>query len=151
MKLETSHIIIGVAVATLVVALFLYFSNSSSQKKQPHQLPHQPQLQHQPQQLPQQPQQQSERVMVLFSIEGCGHCKNFEPVWDEFAQNFDGYNGVRIVKVNGAEHPELCKLHNVSGFPTVKMCMNGIENQTTVTYEGDRTVDTLVEFLQQYA
>ena len=89
--------------------------------------------------------------MVLFSIEGCGHCKNFEPVWDEFAQNFDGYNGVRIVKVNGAEHPELCKLHNVSGFPTVKMCMNGIENQTTVTYEGDRTVDTLVEFLQQYA
>lgn len=148
MNLSTTHIVIGVAVITLVVALYLYSTNTVSQPSNPHQkLPLAPQ----PEQPQPQPQPESEKVMALFTMNGCGHCVKFEPVWDEFSQNFNGYNGVKIVKIKADEHPELVQLHNISGFPTVKMCINGIENQTTVTYDGDRSFDSLAQFLEHYA
>jgi len=91
----------------------------------------------------------SNKLMVMFHAPWCGHCKNMMPIWDEFAQNLDGYNGVRVVKVDGQENPELAKLHGVQGFPTVKFLPKGIENTESATYNGARTVDSLSKFIQQ--
>lgn len=94
------------------------------------------------------PMPSSNKVLVMFSMPGCGHCRNMEPTWQELEQNFNGFNGVKIVKINGMENQELSQLHNVRGFPTVKLCINGVENPDGVVYEGDRSMDSLVEFLK---
>lgn len=88
-------------------------------------------------------------MLVLFHAPWCGHCKNILPTWEDVRQNFDGYNGIRIVKVNGDENPQVTALHGVTGFPTIKFLPNGIESvEGAVTYNGDRSHTSLVQFLQ---
>lgn len=101
------------------------------------------------QQLPPRARNMQRGVLVMFFAPWCGHCKNMEPVWDEFTQNFDGYNGIKILKINGQENDQLAQLHSVSGFPTIKYCPGGVEDPNGFVYEGDRSLDSLVQFLQQ--
>ena len=89
------------------------------------------------------------KMMVMFHAPWCGHCRNMMPAWDEFTQNFDGYKGTRIVKVDGTQNPELAQLHGVKGFPTVKFCPNGVEDNNGTEFRGDRSVQGLAQFLQQ--
>lgn len=90
-------------------------------------------------------------VLVMFFAPWCSHCKNMAPAWYDLTNNFDGYNGIRILKLNGQENPELAQLHNVNGYPFIKYCPNGIDDPDGVIYEGDRSVNSLVEFLQRFA
>lgn len=151
---NTQKIMLGVAVAALVGAiLFLVVFKRKPAAPQPTPQPQQnvAQRQQMPPPQPRPPRRGTggDRVMVMFFAPWCGHCKNLEPVWDEFTQNFDGYNGVKIMKVNGTEQPDLCKKHGVAGFPTIKFCKNGLNDTNTVTYQGDRSLDSLTKFLQQ--
>lgn len=88
-------------------------------------------------------------ALVMFYADWCGACKNTKPHWEELTQNFDGYNNVKIMKINADENNELVQLHGVSGLPTIKFCPNGVENSEGVIYKGDRTLQSLVQFLQQ--
>ncbi len=150
---NTQKIIIGVALATLVLAIifFCYSGKKDEGIKQPKPSRKEPQP---PQQLlppRQEAPPASGKVLVMFFAPWCGHCKNMAPVWDEFTQNFDGYNGVQIIKIDGQENSQLAQLHGVGGFPTVKLCVKGIDNPEGVVYEGDRSVSSLAQFLQQHA
>lgn len=143
-------VILGLAVVTLVIAAYFFFRPQESMK---HKQPHQQQQNHQFDDMPQETQleDESEKVMVMFSMPGCGHCQNMGPAWQEFQQNFDGYNGVRVVQINGQENQQLAQIHGVRGFPTVKLCIYGLENPEGIVYEGDRSVASLAQFLQQNA
>src|SRR3972149_2029418 len=87
--------------------------------------------------------------LVLFFAPWCGHCKDFEPVWVEFVKNFNGYNGIKLVKINGAEDQKMATLHAVSQFPTIKFCPHGVESADGVIYPGERSIQGLSQFLQQ--
>lgn len=147
------QIITGIALTTLIVAIIFFFY--SGKKSEPI-LIHVPQ---QPRQVAQEPPtrvlpQRSNSIgaLVMFSAPFCGHCKSAAPAWAELTQNFDGYNGVKIIKVNGQENPQLCQIHGVNGFPTIKYCPQGVESpEGVVTYEGDRSVGSIAQFLQQHA
>ena len=152
-------IFLGVALVTLVIALVLYFTSKDSKKPMPLREPEpmplggpgpEPMPMPMPQITPINPED-SDKVLVMFFAPWCGHCKNMEPTWHELAQNFDGYNGVKILKINGDENQQLAGLHGVGGFPTVKYCPKGLDNPDGVTYNGDRSFDSLVQFLQQNA
>jgi thiol-disulfide isomerase/thioredoxin len=162
---DSQKIILGIAVVTLLVAAYLYFSSGRRNERRigggeglqisqddgaggNGSAAEQPidngvtQLEHEP----------SNRVMVMFFSPGCGHCTNMMPAWHEFTQNFDGYNGTKILLINGAENQQLSQMHGVQGFPTVKFCPNGLEDaQSAVVYQGDRSVASLADFLQQMA
>ena len=163
-KLTTNQkILLAVSVAALVIVIVVVIvrsrkSSSGSSEKPPCMHKNNDKAYVAPQPPQQEPvlravpkPQQSEKVLALFYAPWCGHCKRLEPVWDEFMQNFDGYNGVKIIKVNGDESPDLAQLHNVRGFPTIKMCVRGVQNPEGFVYEGDRSMNSIAEFLQQNA
>lgn len=161
--MDTTHmIILGVVILTLIVAVGLLFfgKSSSSSTKQPVEKQQSPNPQEETpihkinqehahhQQIPP-PPQPTGGVLVMFFAPWCGHCKNLEPLWDELVQNFDGYYGIKIVKVNGQENPHFMELHRVAGFPTIKYCPFGLEDSNGLVYNGDRSMNSLIDFLQQ--
>jgi len=162
----TQKVILAVAVVTLIIVLIMYFTKKSEEKPRviggngerhligqdghgqrhligqdgPVPPPPQPQPQLQP---------GSRGVVVMFFAPWCGHCKTLEPIWNEIMSNFDGINGLKLLKVNGDENQELVQKHGVQGFPTIKYCPGGLNDPNSVPYNGDRSPQSIMEFLQQ--
>ena len=89
-------------------------------------------------------------IFAFFYTDWCGYCKQTQASWDELMQKLDGYKGVRIVKVNCEENPELAALHNVKSYPTIKILFSGLENpDNALLYPGDRSVGDMTNFLTQ--
>ena len=82
-------------------------------------------------------------VMAFYSQNWCGYCKKFKPTWDQF-QNQD--NGVIILEIDCEKYPELAKKHKVTGFPTIKYHPGGLNDTAAVEYNGDRSLQSLIDF-----
>tara|TARA_B100000902_G_C27309253_1_gene917371 strand:+ start:3033 stop:3389 length:357 start_codon:yes stop_codon:yes gene_type:complete len=82
---------------------------------------------------------------IYFHMNGCGHCKNFSPIWEEFTSNYKG--PVKLQKMERVEAgDDLLKKYGVGGFPTVvKVDANGKYE----TFNGERTIDGLKKFIGQ--
>ena len=86
-------------------------------------------------------------VVVLFHAEWCGHCKKLMPVWNELK----GVYGSNLLDFEESSMPDIIKNHNVNGFPTIKYLPTGINNPNgAIDYEGDRSYESLKEFIDQY-
>lgn len=80
---------------------------------------------------------------IYFHMNGCGHCKNFTPVWEEFSNNYKG--PVQLKKMERLEAgDDLLKKYKVEGFPTV---VKIDEKGNYETFNGERTIDGLKKFI----
>jgi thiol-disulfide isomerase/thioredoxin len=78
-------------------------------------------------------------------MNGCGHCKKFMPVWDEFAGNYNG--DLKIKKLERQEAgDDMLKKYQIQGFPTI-LLLDGQGNKKE--FQGDRTVQGLESFINQ--
>ena len=50
-------------------------------------------------------------------MNGCGHCKNFSPTWDQFASRYSG--NLKLRKVERADAGSELDKYQIKGFPTV--------------------------------
>lgn len=92
--------------------------------------------------------QVQQKYLVLFFTDWCGGCNQFKPIWDEVEKNYNGSNGVQMVKINGDEQRDLLQKHGVSSIPNVKMCYGSIETPSKVVdFKDDRTMENLVAFM----
>lgn len=76
----------------------------------------------------------------------CGHCKKLAPIYDELAAKVADKEDIIIAKMDatGNEYPGL----EIKGFPTLIFYKKG-EKSTPMPYEGERTLDGMLEFLEQ--
>ena len=87
--------------------------------------------------------------LVLFYAPWCGHCKTIHPTWNKLMETNEN-NKVKIKKINCDKDTKLAKLHNIEGFPTIKLCKNGVNSSNnTVEYNGDRSFDSLNDFINK--
>jgi len=92
----------------------------------------------------------SNGTLVLFYATWCPHCHSVMPSWDHIKKQFNGRNGLKIIKLDGDKNKDLTQLHNVDGFPSIKFLPNGINSTTgAIDYNGDRSKEDIIKFLHQ--
>ena len=88
----------------------------------------------------------SRKQLILFYSPDCGYCKQVLPIWNKFELDFNGKHNTQITKINGYSYPDLAKQYKIEGFPTILFIKDG---SIVSKYSGDRTYNSLVEFLNQ--
>ncbi len=83
------------------------------------------------------------KELVYFYMNGCGHCKKFSPVWDQFAGNYKGNLNIR--KVERADASDELDKYQIKGFPTV-LLLDG--NGGKKEFYGERTIQGLESFVK---
>ena len=89
---------------------------------------------------------ENKEVLILFYAPWCGHCKAFAPEYSKIADTIKE-QGIKVVtaRVNAEENEVTSQLNNIEGFPTLKLYVNNEISE----YEGDRTVDKLLSFIDK--
>jgi thioredoxin-like negative regulator of GroEL len=87
----------------------------------------------------------NQKEFVLVHMTGCGHCKTLMPEWKSAEKDNNTGISMRAVEMNEGDGPELCKKHNITGFPTILLLENG---KKVADYNGERNKDGLLKFLQ---
>ena len=80
---------------------------------------------------------------ILVHMNGCGHCKDLMPVWEKAAQSNTTPITMKVVEMTEPEGKKICDEHDIKSFPTMIL----IKNNTTTMYDGNRTKEGLLSFL----
>jgi len=90
-------------------------------------------------------------VFVEFYAPWCGHCKRLAPIWDTLAERYEAAKeGLLIAKMDATENDLPPSVpFRVAGFPTLKFKPAG--SRDFVEYEGDRSLESLIEFIEATA
>jgi len=85
--------------------------------------------------------------LVYFYMNGCGHCKNFTPIWDEFCSA--NSSSIKTYKFEQSQVQEQIASYSISGFPTILLLD---ENNAKIDeYSGQRTVEALTSYVNSRA
>ena len=94
----------------------------------------------------------SSPAIVFFYANWCGHCNKMKDEWNKFENEYNGKNGIKVIKIENEEDKSLMKLHGVNGFPTIKYCPKGVYNTDgTVDFDSPRTYVSLVNFHKRFS
>ena len=83
----------------------------------------------------------------LFYVDWCGHCKNFKPIFEGELSNAVKSESIpcNLELVNCEENPDQAKKYNIRGYPTM---IFENENNDIIEYQGERTSNSIVNFLK---
>ena len=84
----------------------------------------------------------SEKKIVYFYMEGCGHCQEFAPTWDKFKAT----SPIPTYKIESKGADTMLQKYNISGFPTIVLLDS--KNELIKTLNGERTLEGLNAFVK---
>ena len=84
------------------------------------------------------------KELVYFHMNGCGHCKRFTPIWDDFSGKYKG--DIKLKKLERNEAEDMLSKYEIQGFPTILLLD---EQGNKKVFEGERSVSGLESFINQ--
>jgi len=93
----------------------------------------------------------SKDVFVEFYASWCGHCKRLKPIWDSIGDKYAAIKDRLVIAKMEAQDNDIppSAPFRVSGFPTIKLKVAG--TREFIDYEGDRSYESLVSFVEEHA
>jgi len=93
----------------------------------------------------------SKDVFLELYASWCGHCKRLAPTWETLGEKYASIKDRLVIAKMEAPENDLPPSvdFRVAGFPTLKFKPAGTRD--FVDYEGDRSLDSLVAFVEQHA
>jgi thiol-disulfide isomerase/thioredoxin len=84
-------------------------------------------------------------MLIFFHAPWCGHCQRAKPEFQKLMQRARG----RAHMIDCDAHKEIAQQHDIQGFPTIRYYPNGPKNGNPQEYMGDRTADSMLQFMSQ--
>ncbi|KAI8057265.1 thioredoxin-like domain-containing protein [Syncephalis plumigaleata] len=90
-------------------------------------------------------------VLIMFHAPWCGHCKKLKPTYEALAAKYSTHGDKLVIAKMDATANDVPPSANftVEGFPTIKLIK--AETNEVVEYEGDRSEDSFIEFLDKHS
>lgn len=87
--------------------------------------------------------------LILFFMNGCGHCDAMMPAWDSVKPGIEG-KGVQVYEIEANDVPSL-ETQDIKGFPTVRYYPRGFskEPKNYAQLKGPRDAASLVAFVDE--
>ncbi|KAJ2002973.1 protein disulfide-isomerase precursor [Coemansia thaxteri] len=90
-------------------------------------------------------------VLIEFYSPSCIYCRQLEPVYEELGRLLGHNSRLVIARMNGATNdvPSNDQALNFPGYPTIVMIR--ADDNEIITYEGDRSLESLVSFVKEHS
>jgi len=89
-------------------------------------------------------------TVMYFHMDGCGHCRRFDPTWKEFVQKHSADLEKRGIELESHESGErIASDLDINGFPNVIFVSPSGEK--TDQFQASRTIDELLKFARKHA
>lgn len=85
-------------------------------------------------------------VLVEVYAPWCGHCKQFEPIYNQLGELLKNESDIVIAKIDGTTNEH--KTIKLKSFPTIYFYRPGSKDQP-INYEGNKDVDSFLKFLEE--
>lgn len=147
---RNSNLTIGLAAALFIAIVIIVFMYSRKGDSSPQPVAQGPPPAAAPQPVPQPTPQPPSRkaAIVLFHADWCGGCQQFMPIWKQVEHILGGQDFIEAISLEHASHKDEMSAQQIKAFPTIRLYIDGYPGNNYVEYEGDRSLDSVMKFIQ---
>ncbi|KAK2196214.1 bifunctional Thioredoxin domain/Thioredoxin [Babesia duncani] len=92
--------------------------------------------------------QTDKAVLLMIHAPYCEHCRNFMPVFEDFAKTIDAQAPLIVAKLDGDANESPLDYVSWEAFPTVLLFKAG--DKQPIPFKGTRTIEELTSFVQEH-
>ena len=89
----------------------------------------------------------TKKEIMFFSMKGCGHCVEFQPVWDALVNNYGSTEHLELIQIKYPEQQDIVEQYGIKSFPTIVAVNKG---KIIDTYNDERSYEPLQRWMTHF-